>query len=130
MPSNAIPSQSLAIQPHPSPAIRGLHPGDARLPRAVADAADAGDVSRAGVDVRAAGAPGRTGRAIGIRRGLRSLCGEDASVVSTARQRRHRALVASVGRSKKILNSKTAVRELIRVSLEYRRAALESIYHE
>ena len=51
-------------------------------------------------------------------------------MVSAARRRRHRALVASVGRSKKILDSKTAVRELIRVSLEYRRAALESICPE
>src|SRR6516165_1354855 len=95
-PATPYPRNHWAIQPHPSPAIRGLHPGDARLPRAVADAADAGDVSRAGVDVRAAGAPGGARRASGVRRDLRSLCGDDAGVVSAARWRRHRALVASV----------------------------------
>ena len=39
----------------PPPAIRRLHLGDARLPRAVADAADTGDVSGAHRDVRQVG---------------------------------------------------------------------------
>jgi protein-S-isoprenylcysteine O-methyltransferase Ste14 len=37
-----------------------------------------------GVDVRATGAPGRTGRPRGIRRRLRSPCGEHAGMVSAA----------------------------------------------
>ena len=49
-----------ALQLRPASAICRLHPGDARLPAAVADAADAGDVSGTGQDVRQAGATARS----------------------------------------------------------------------
>src|SRR5262249_16249006 len=54
----------------PAPAICRLHPGDAGLPRAVADATDAGDVSGADEHVRAAGEERGARGARGVWRGL------------------------------------------------------------
>jgi hypothetical protein len=42
------------LRPRPAPPIRRIHSGDVRLPPALADAADVGDVPGAGVDARAA----------------------------------------------------------------------------
>ena len=65
-----------ALQLRAASAVCRLHPGDARLPPAVADAADAGDVSRAHRHVRQAGAGTRSRTPGDLRREYRAYMAE------------------------------------------------------
>jgi len=77
--------------------VRRLHPGDARISRAVADPAHSRDVSDLSDHVRAASPPGRTRGPNRIRSGLRSICRQDAGLVPAAWRHRKDGAVASIG---------------------------------